>query len=44
MYIEFICDYDTEAIEDIYNLNVGSEILDTETTIKFNQDWSMEIK
>lgn len=44
MYIEFICDYDTEAIEDIYNLNVGNAILDTEDTIKFKQDWSMNIK
>ncbi len=44
MYIEFICDYDTDALEGIYNLNVGSELLDSGKTIRFTQDWSMEIK
>ena len=38
---EVIFDYYKEALEHIYNINLGNEVLDSDTPILFACDWNM---
>lgn len=40
-YIAVIFDYYKEALEHIYNINLGNEVLDSDTPILFACDWNM---
>lgn len=47
IYLEYIVEYNTDALEYIYNLNLGSQILgemEDDTYIEFVQDWTVTIQ